>query len=986
MLSKVLIALILGIIPTITFSQEKVLRFDHITVEDGLSQNTVQGIVQDKYGFMWFGTWEGLCKYDGYKFTIYRTEVGNHRTIHNNLIRMLYKDDKDNIWVSCVDTMISRYNYDSDDFTRFSKKELPKWLLDSLDRTKSIHFTFIKTTNYLWYVYEQNNPLSKNLALNQINNSLTQTNRMNGNQINYRFDPFDNRALNDEFVYNIYLDNNGILWVGTYSGGVNKADTRQKQFFHYNKEVNKSSLIDNMVRAICEDKEGNLWVGTHSKGITKIDQKNDAVTHYQHDDKKNSINTNHIRKIYCDRFGYIWIATKDGLDRYNPTTNHFRHYSFPPKPNIPANWVYWIMEDHNGYLWVGTWGGLAKYDWKNDKFLIYDPLKTLKRNTVRGKLEDRHYNLWISTEGGGLTRMQRDSSNGFEEKLIPTHFLHSPYNNNSLIDNRIYVMLEDENGIFWLGTSMGLDRFDPIKGTFRHFTSKNLLPDDLIIGLLCDYNGHIWISHKKGLTKIDTKTFAVRNYTKQDGLLGDEFSENACYRSPKTGKMFFGGVNGINYFFPDSIQENPIPPKIVFTDLQISNKSVSLQEKFNGQVVLDKPLYLSKEIKLTYLEKSIAIEFAALHYTNPKNNKYAYMLEGFDKDWIKTDASKRTAIYSNLMPNTYTFKVKASNCDGLWTSDPAILKIVVLPAWWQKWWFRLIVLLAIIASIYFVYYLKIALYKKKQHELTILVKKRTVELEHSNQLLLSNQKLIQRQAEKLQETNKELSVLNSTKDRFFSIIAHDLRNPFHVVKGFSEIILRDLENLPQEKLRNFISLIHTSSTIGNNLLENLLQWSRAQTGHIAFTPTKLNLAIVANETILLLEGEAHQKNIKINQLIEPNIIVSADENMIQTIFRNLISNALKFSHKNGTITIKSAIYQNKVEVTVADTGVGIPPENLALLFRIDATVTTSGTSNEPGTGLGLILCKEFAERHNGKIWVESEVGKGSEFKFTLPLV
>jgi ligand-binding sensor domain-containing protein len=657
MLSKVLIALILGIIPTVTFSQEKVLRFDHITVEDGLSQNTVQGIVQDKYGFMWFGTWEGLCKYDGYKFTIYKTEVGNPRTIHNNLIRNLYKDDKDNIWVSCVDTMISRYNYDTDDFTRFSKKELPKWCLDSLDRSKSIHFTFIKTTNYLWYVYELYNPLSKNLALNQINNLLTQTNCINGKQMIYRFDPFDNRTLNDEFVFNIYLDKDGILWVGTYSGGVNKADTRQKQFYHYN----KSSLIDNLIRAICEDKEGNLWVGTHNKGITKIDQENNTFTHFQHDDKKNSIKTNQIRKIYCDRLGYIWIGTKDGLDRYDPTTNHFRHYSFPKKPKMPANWVYWIMEDHNGYLWIGTWGGIGKYDRKNDKFLIYDPLKTLKRNMVRGILEDRHYNLWISTEGGGLTRMRRDSSNGFEEKLIPTHFLHAPYNNNSLIDNRIYAMLEDENGILWLGTSMGLDRFDPIKGTFKHFTSKNFLPDDLIIGLLCDYKGHIWISHKKGLTKIDTKTFAVRNYTKQDGLLGDEFSENAFYRSPKTGKMFFGGVNGINYFFPDSIQENSIPPKIVFTDLQISNKSVSLHEKINGQVILDKPLYLSKEIKLTYLKQSISIEFAALHYTNPKNNKYAYMLEGFDKNWIKTDASKRTAIYSNLAPKNNCFTCLVAN-------------------------------------------------------------------------------------------------------------------------------------------------------------------------------------------------------------------------------------------------------------------------------------------------------------------------------------
>jgi len=228
-------------------------------------------------------------------------------------------------------------------------------------------------------------------------------------------------------------------------------------------------------------------------------------------------------------------------------------------------------------------------------------------------------------------------------------------------------------------------------------------------------------------------------------------------------------------------------------------------------------------------------------------------------------------------------------------------------------------------------------------------------------------------------------VLNSTKDRFFSIIAHDLRNPFHVVSGFSEVLLKDFDKLPHEKIIKFLHLIHTSSTSGNNLLENLLQWSRSQTGRITFDPIVITLAAIAEEVFDLLEGDAQRKNITLHQLIHPSTRVTADENMLKTIFRNLISNAIKFTPDNGTVMLKTKSTGSTVEITVADTGIGIAPENQALLFRIDATFTTKGTANEPSTGLGLIICKEFVEKNNGEIWLESKIGVGSEFKFTLPI-
>jgi signal transduction histidine kinase len=267
----------------------------------------------------------------------------------------------------------------------------------------------------------------------------------------------------------------------------------------------------------------------------------------------------------------------------------------------------------------------------------------------------------------------------------------------------------------------------------------------------------------------------------------------------------------------------------------------------------------------------------------------------------------------------------------------------------------------------------------------------TDNLREANELLMSKQTLIETQAEQLnntnqqlKDTNQQLVILNSTKDRFFSIIAHDLRNPFHTVNGFAEILIKDYKKLPPEKIERFLNLIYASSKSGNNLLENLLQWSRSQTDRISYMPARINLSALADETINLLEGDAHHKNISVQSLIDQHIMVFADENMLKTIFRNLVSNSIKFTSENGIVTISSILTDSQVEVTVTDTGTGISSENIAKLFRIDSNLTTKGTANESGTGLGLILCKEFLEKHNGKIWVESEEGKGSKFKFTLP--
>jgi signal transduction histidine kinase len=402
-------------------------------------------------------------------------------------------------------------------------------------------------------------------------------------------------------------------------------------------------------------------------------------------------------------------------------------------------------------------------------------------------------------------------------------------------------------------------------------------------------------------------------------------------------------------------------------------------------------------------------------------------LDGFDQFWNYT-GNKRNATYTNLPQGTYTFRVKASNNDDIWNNEGAALNIVVLPPWWKTWWFNLILLLLVIGLMYLLYQYRIATLKQKQEELARLVKERTNDLELSNarleeqssalqssnlqlqeqqakieeqseeirahsenlreanDLLLAKNQLIESQTQQLKENNLRLSSLNSTKDKLFSIIAHDLKNPFNAVNGFSEILINDLERLPVEKAKRYLGLIQTSSTTAIDLLDNLLEWSRSETGQIAFLPEIINLSQAVNETFSLLQAAAQKKHIALILQIDSDLRVMADPNMLKTILRNLISNAVKFTNAKGEVHVAAKDTGSEVEVIVQDNGVGISEENLISLFSIQTNISTRGTANESGTGLGLVLCKEFVEKHGGKIWVESEKGKGSRFVFTLPKV
>ena len=330
-------------------------------------------------------------------------------------------------------------------------------------------------------------------------------------------------------------------------------------------------------------------------------------------------------------------------------------------------------------------------------------------------------------------------------------------------------------------------------------------------------------------------------------------------------------------------------------------------------------------------------------------------MENFDNDWIYPE-NKAEATYTNLNPGKYVFHVKGSNNDGLWNSTGTSIMITILPPWWGTWWFRLIVILTIILLFTSILVTRVNQLKKQK-------------------ILLE---------EKVAIKTAELKELNSSKDRFFSIIAHDLKNPFNIIIGFSEILNEEIKANHVARINEYANNINTSAIQTLRLLENLLEWASSQSGKISFNPVPISIMELLDEELKMAKDMAIAKNIELIKSYSEDATIVADRNMVKTILRNLISNAIKFTRRNGKIEVKAGIIRNQLEISVRDSGIGMTKEIMKQLFRIDADISTRGTEDEKGTGLGLFLCKDFVEKHGGKIWVESESGKGSVFSFSFP--
>ncbi len=917
------------LILTLTYPQVNVLRLDQITTKDGLPRNSVQAILQDKYGFIWLSSFSGLYKFDGYEFTDYRPDPDDPKSLVSGGVYNLIIDSLQNFFVTFFDTTyICKYNYDADNFERIERYKLDSGLIQKIVRKKKQAVKSFDSGKFYWEYSD---------------NLLTKRNKITGETYKYCIETPNNQPLINEAITCIFIDKHENLWMGSENQGIYKVNTNSKPFFsYYNNDSKSNILIKDIIRAISIDNSGNIWIGTFYNGVYIYDRKNNKMTSMLRNpaQPQNSLVSNEIRSILCDRNGFVWIGTKEGLSKYNQKTRRFTNYQRRrDEPNtLPHNLVHSIMEDHNGIIWIGTFNGFARYDAKSDGFIAYDPKNTLIYNQVDALIEDRNYNIWVATQGGGVTCLKRKAD---PFQFNPEHHINSPDDKNTLSNNRVFSIIEDSEGYIWVATEYGLNRLDPKSGNIMRFTQNSGLPDDMIMGLLLDQENNLWISHKKGISRFNTKTLSIRNYSEQDGLQSNEFSENACYRNPYTGELFFGGSNGLNSFYPNQIIESSTIPEVVFTGFEVLNQEVKLNQEVNGRVILTKPILFTNEVILKYSDKSFSIKFAALHYANPKSNGYKFKLEGYNDRWITADPKN----------------------DDVWNMKPAVLTIIIRPPWWNNW-IAYIVYLLIAATIFYLIYDYIV-YREK----------------FKNQVRYEKMK------------TRKIVELDEMKIQFFTNVSHEFRTPLSLI--IDPLKKLNSGNYNPTQAKYYYSVMYENAQALLRLVNQLLDFRKLETGHIKLEIQQADIAEFSKSIFETFSLKAEQRQINYKFFSSPDkIIARFDSDKVEKIVNNLLSNAFKYTAEKGEISLEISTEMNapneprssgNVVISVRDNGLGISEKDQEKIFDRFYQVKTSGFLQTRGTGIGLSYTKQLVDILQGKIAVQSSTGKGSIFIVKLPI-
>ena len=1096
-------------------AQYENLEFVPYEEKDGLTTNNVNCIIQDTEGFMWFGTDNGLNRFDGYGFTNYFNNPLDSTSLIHDHVLCFYISSDSTLWIGTQYGVCS-YNSKTDNFIQYTEGYVDGYIrgffednkhvvhmvndrgqiysivdnkLNSLYNLNLQVYCFIKDAeSRFWFGSEKGLFCYDVKTDTLISYRLNLNSRFNNIAVFYLLEDNDQiwigtrgngifilskesgvirkfeKQLN--FIKTIYKDSRGNILIGDTEGL--KIFSKQSHRFYDYRPVEKDelSLSSNAVDAIYQDNQGNLWLGVKFGGIDlAYDNKGFRYIDYQSNDPVIKTKKT-ITSIAMDKKNYLWMgAYTDGLERINPAYNSSIYYpcTSSERKGLQCGSVYELYFENDSVLWIGTYfGGLQKYNINTKRFTyyMYDPADkySIAGNDIRSICEDHEGNMWIISHGSGINKWDRNTNRFYSFKHNPAdpnslvnnwafhlicdskgyiwvatpfglsvlrngtvfdNYQHNPLDTNSLLSSEIFTLFEDSHQQIWIGTREGLNKFIDSTNSFGKVTTRDGLIDNYICSILEDRSGNLWIATKKGLSRYNPSDGMVENFDTGDGLQDNEFIENSCLKTPD-GYMYFGGLNRGTWFHPDSLKENTIAPKVYITDLKLFNRSVPVGGEADEKI-LERHIRFTDKIVLSYKHKVISFTYTALNFIHPEKNRYAYKLENFDEDWNYV-ADRREVTYTNLAPGKYVFRVKASNNDQYWNEKGASLKITILPPFWRTWWFRFFILFTFLLLIILVFYLRVQRIRLINITLEKTIKERTGELQTKNEILsqktdqlnttnalleerqkqiieqteeltTKNEQLfqtsgeLQQRKERLEEINQRLRELNAMKDKFFSIIGHDLKNPVNVIKGFADLLTQEYDELDDDARKNYLMHIHKTIDKTYDLLEDLLNWAQSQSGTLRYSPVSVNIHHILQNNISLFKEQAAEKKITLKkQLDDLHIIGYADQNMMNAVVRNLLSNAIKFTSEKGVVTVGCGKYtdENFLLISVKDTGTGISANDMDNLFRIDRNSSTFGTAGEPGTGLGLILCKEFVERNGGNIWAESTPGEGSMFYFTIP--
>ena len=761
--------------------------------------------------------------------------------------------------------------------------------------------------------------------------------------VRYLYDPADPQSLSANVVTAIYEDRSGMLWFGTGGGGVSTFSPARHKFEHFRSLPRDSeSLSDDIVYAVLEDSDGTLWVGTQSGGLHRFDVERERIEERYglHRGEPTDLGSDLIRSLLEDRDGNLWAGTGVGLARIDRQRGVVveRYGPGVEANNLGGAPVFSIFEDSQGDLWAGTPGVWQRLDRSSGTFerFQHDPedARSLPRGIVRKAIEMPDGDMWLAT-AGGVALFHREEGQF-------TRYQHDPEDLTSLSHDMVMGIHRDPQGIFWVPTyGGGLNRFDPAEGRFQHYTTRDGLPNDSLYCILPEDDGSLWLSSNGGLTRFDPQQETFQNFDIHDGLQSNEFNDRSCYRTPD-GVFYFGGLLGLNRFVPSEVRPNDFVPPVVLTDFRKSGLSVELPRS----------LAETEEVEVSFRENSFSFEFAALDFSKPGQNRYAYRLEGFDRGWVDA-GERREATYTNLDGGRYIFRVRGTNGDGLWGGEGVAIAVRVIPPPWKTWWaYSLYGLTALLGVFGYVRY-------KTSAQQAALIQER-------------------READRLRQIDR-------MKDQFLANTSHELRTPLNGIIGIAESLLDGATGeLPLPTQEN-LQMVASSGRRLSHLVDDILDFSKLKGHQITLVKEPIDIRALVDVVLRLSAPLATGKGIDLcNAIPEELTPVAGDENRLQQILLNLVGNGLKFTDE-GTVWVEAVERDAEMEVTVADTGCGIAPEKFHSIFQAFEQLDGSEARSQGGTGLGLTITRQLVELHGGTIRIESEVDVGTRLIFTLPL-
>ncbi|MCS7004442.1 MAG: SpoIIE family protein phosphatase [Cytophagales bacterium] len=762
----------------------------------------IWSISQDKDGYLWAGTnGAGAIRMDIHtgSYTRYKSVPENPDSLNGPNVRTLFRDSYGELWIG-TEHQLHKYNRKTKSFQRFPINKTQEYLADGTTDGR-IYAIFEDSKKRIWIgtgnglnrldrdgffrryrsgtdPHHLSSPTVTGIAEDREGNIWITTHyglnrfiEQSETFISYHVSNLPNSLLTEQ-LNTITVDHSGLLWIGTELQGLHKYDKKFQYFAHFfHNPADSTTIVHNNVTSFALMEDSILWIGTQG-GLMRYNRitKTHKAFVPSFSNGKNELSSYYITSLLYAHDGNLWIGTKRGLNIMNPHTEKVTQILHEKEKDdgIPHNEINYLYQSSDGTIWVGTKGGLARYQSATNNFKVYktdkDNPNSPSNDNIQCIIEDKHGNIWYGTRAKGLDMFNPRTETFKNYNVDPSN----PHSISHVIVQALHI---DRNKNLWVGTKNGgLCRYDEKIDGFHIYREREGLASNLINAIVSDELGNLWISTNRGISRFNLTTERVKNFDVRDGLQGNEFNQGAFLRT-EDGEVYFGGINGYNAFRPRDVRENAYEPRVVITDLYIHGKLVVPDAQ---DAILKKHISETKTLVLDYENNVFSFKFSAMHFVFPERNRYAYMLEGFDDEWIYTDAENRFATYTNLNPGTYTFKVKASNSDDIWSTESKSVRIIIKPPYWQTWWFKLLMVILVMSMAYLIYRWRIRRIQLRQIMLEKTVQERTAEIqklyeeslrqkqqiEQFNNQLIEQQNELMEKSRRINEQNEEMKLIN----------------------------------------------------------------------------------------------------------------------------------------------------------------------------------------------------------------------------------